>query len=61
MKEIIVEDMYECPFKGTHEYQLSELTGGCDDVCLLRDSDECEQAKCPLIKESVITVKWRQK
>ena len=59
MKVIIVEDMYECPFKGSYEYQLSELTSAADDVCLLRSSDECIMDKCPLIKEKQITVKWR--
>jgi len=58
MKEIIVEYMFECPFKGTVAYQLSELTSGEDIVCLLMDSDDCEEEKCPLIREEQILVKW---
>lgn len=58
MREIIVSAMYECPFKGTESYQLSELTSGCNDVCLLLDSDDCMRDKCPLIKEGTINVTW---
>ena len=58
MKTIKVTDMYECPFKGTREYQLSELTSGIDGVCIVGGFGECELKDCPLKKEGIIKVVW---
>ncbi len=57
-REIRVEDMYECPFKGSFTYQLSELTSGVDDVCLLQDGAGCQLKGCPLKTAKTIKVIW---
>ena len=57
MKIIKVNDMYECPFKYSEYYQLSEITAGCDTKCTIIE-DECWQKNCPLKKEGEIKVIW---
>ena len=61
MREIKVEDMYECPFKGQEGYSLSDRTGGVDDICLLLDGSFCELKPCPLKKAGKIIVIWAKK
>lgn len=60
MRCIVVHEMFECPFQGSETYQLSELTSGADDVCLLMDRDYCSLDKCPLRKARMIKVVWER-
>ena len=60
MKVIKVNDMYECPFKYSEYYQLSELTAGSNTMCSL-SKNECWQKNCPLKKEDTIKVIWSVK
>lgn len=61
MRIIKVEEMFECPFKGSETIQYSELTSGTDDVCLLQDRDDCQLKGCPLKEAKTIKVIWLKK
>jgi len=58
--KLLVEDMFECPFKYDEYYKLSEYTSGTDTRCTLNNK-YCYQAACPLKKEKTIIVKWAVK
>jgi len=60
MKVMVVNDMFECPFKYTEVYQISEFTAGSDNKCTLTHTD-CWQKDCPLKKEGKIKVVWNVK
>lgn len=60
MQRIIVEDMYECPFKFEEMVVYSEYSSGTDTKCTLLKND-CYKKKCPLQKEGSIKVHWKGK
>lgn len=60
MKIIVVNDMYECPFKYSESYQLSDVSSGMDTKCTILE-DECWQGSCPLKKEGEVKVIWNVK
>ena len=58
MKKTDVEFMHECPFMYSETYQLSEMTGGADDMCSINHK-YCMRKDCPLQKEGKINVIWK--
>lgn len=57
MKEVRVENMFECPFAYEEEYQLSDVTMGSNTMCTILGGD-CFQVNCPLKAEKEIRVTW---
>ncbi len=60
MRIIKVEEMFECPFRGSETSQLSERTSGVDNICLLQDRGDCQLKGCPLKTANTIKVIWRK-
>ena len=57
MQTVLVENMFECPFKYEEQYMISEMTAGSSTMCTILEEGR-QQKYYPLKKEQQITIKW---